>query len=50
MLLVDEALQTAGSSQACTKDEVEEAFAWLASPIVGVAVLDADALVVTVSP
>ncbi|HEY2475411.1 MAG TPA: hypothetical protein VGI19_11495 [Candidatus Cybelea sp.] len=46
MLLVDEALRTAGSTQACTKDEVEQAFAWLASPIVGIAVLEAGALVV----
>ncbi|MBV9028298.1 MAG: hypothetical protein JO311_06735 [Candidatus Eremiobacteraeota bacterium] len=46
MLLVDQALRTAGSTQACTKEEVEEAFAWLTSPIVGTAVLDTAALVV----
>lgn len=46
MLLVDEALKTAGSTQACTREEVEEAFAWVTSPIVGAAVREADALVI----
>lgn len=46
MLLVDQALQNAGSTQACTKDDVEEAFAWLSSPRVGSAVMDADAIVI----
>ena len=49
MLLVDQALRNAGSAQACTKDEVEQAFAWLASPIVGIAVLE-DAALVVVAP
>ncbi|MBV9718345.1 MAG: hypothetical protein JOZ77_03440 [Candidatus Eremiobacteraeota bacterium] len=31
MLLVDAALRNAGSTQACTKEEVEAAFEWLAS-------------------
>jgi hypothetical protein len=46
MLLVDAALRNAGSSQACTQEEVEEAFSWLVSPAVGIAVLDEGALVV----
>ncbi len=50
MLLVDAALRNAGSSQACTKEEVEDAFAWLASPNVGEAVRDGDALVILKSP
>lgn len=32
MILVDAALQRLGSTSACTREEVEEAFAWLASP------------------
>ena len=39
MLLVDEALQTAGSTQACTREEVEEAFAYLSSPNVAKAIV-----------
>lgn len=46
MLLVDAALRNAGSTQACTKEEVEAAFAWLSSPCVGAAVRDDDALVI----
>jgi hypothetical protein len=50
MLLVDEALQAAGSTQACTKEEVEQAFAWLAGPMVGIAVQDQGALVIVAGP
>ncbi len=50
MLLVDAALRNAGSTQACTKEEVEDAFAWLASPCVGAAVGDGDALVIVRRP
>jgi DNA primase len=46
MLLVDTALRNAGSSQACARAEVEQAFAYLASPNVGAAVRDGDALVI----
>ncbi len=46
MLLVDEALKQAGSSEGCARDEVEEAFSWLASPNVGAAVRNDDALVI----
>ena len=35
MLLVDAALRAAGSTQACTREEVEEAFAHLTDPLVG---------------
>ncbi|MGP6188570.1 MAG: hypothetical protein ACLPSH_00510 [Vulcanimicrobiaceae bacterium] len=38
MLLVDRALQGAGSSQGCTREEVESAFAHLADPLVASAV------------
>jgi len=37
MLLVDEALRAAGSTQACTREEVETAFAHLTDPLVGAA-------------
>lgn len=50
MLLVGAALRNAGSSQACTKEEVEDAFAWLSSPCVGAAVRDDDALVIVKCP
>ncbi|HEY9085593.1 MAG TPA: hypothetical protein VIN40_06625 [Candidatus Tyrphobacter sp.] len=50
MPLIDEALRAAGSAQACTREEVEEAFAYLASPNVGVAKLEDDALVILSSP
>lgn len=46
MMLVDAALQAARSTQACARCDVEAAFAWLASPNVGAAVRDGDALVV----
>jgi DNA primase len=46
MLLVDAALKNAGSSQACARAEVEQAFAYLSSPNVGLAVRDGDALVI----
>jgi hypothetical protein len=45
MLLVDAALREAGSLQACTREEVEAAFAWLASPNVGRALRDGDELI-----
>ncbi|MGP6156560.1 MAG: hypothetical protein ACLPYS_03370 [Vulcanimicrobiaceae bacterium] len=38
MLLVDRALQGAGSSQACTREEVESAFAHLADSLIASAV------------
>jgi hypothetical protein len=46
MALIDEALRAAGSAQACTREEVEEAFAYLTSPNVGNAKMEDDALVV----
>jgi hypothetical protein len=46
MLLCDAALKNAGSSQACARAEVEQAFAYLSSPNVGLAVRDGDALVI----
>lgn len=49
MLLVDEALQTAGSTQACRREEVEEAFAYLTSPNVARAVKSHDDALVIVS-
>jgi len=49
MLLVDEALQNAGSTQACTRDEVEEAFAYPASPNVAAAVKAQTGALVVVS-
>ena len=45
MLVVDEALRALGSTRACTRGEVEEAFAWLSSPNVGLAIRDADCLI-----
>lgn len=47
MLVVDEALRALGSARACTRAEVEEAFAWLSSPNVGLAIRDADGLILT---
>jgi hypothetical protein len=35
MMLVDEALHVAGSTQACTREEVEAAFLHLTDPLVG---------------
>ena len=46
MLLVDEALRVAGSKQACAREEVEEAFMYLASPNVGAAKFENAALVI----
>jgi DNA primase len=46
MLVVQEALRTAGSTQACTLEEVEYAFAWLSSPNVGIAERYEDGLIV----
>jgi hypothetical protein len=46
MVLVDAALRTGGSVQACTRVEVEAAFSWLASSKVGRAVRDGDELVI----
>ncbi len=40
MLVVDAALRALGSARACTRAEVEEAFAWLSSPNVGLAIRD----------
>jgi DNA primase len=50
MLLVDTALRAEGSNQACTRAEVEEAFAWLASPNVTLAVRDDSAIVILSLP
>jgi hypothetical protein len=50
MMLVDAALKAAGSSQACARVEVEEAFAYLASPNVGAAVRLGEALVLVHEP
>lgn len=38
MLLVDAALRGAGSTQACTREEIEAAFIHLADPLVGSAI------------
>jgi len=46
MELVDAALHAAGSTQACTRNDVEAAFTWLAGPAVGRAVRDGDGLVI----
>ena len=46
MLLVDTSLHDLGSTQACTRDEVVSAFAWLESPNVGIALRDGDGLIV----
>jgi hypothetical protein len=46
MVLVDAALRAVGSAQACTRAEVEAAFAWLTSACVGLAVHDGDEVVV----
>jgi hypothetical protein len=37
MLLVDAALKVAGSTQACTREEVEAAFEYLTHPLVQIA-------------
>lgn len=50
MLLVDEALRAAGSSHACTRDEVIDAFDYLTSPITALAAVNDDGLVVVTSP
>lgn len=50
MLVVDEALRAAGSTQACTREEVAQAFAWLSSPNVALATMENDALVVLTPP
>lgn len=46
MLLVDASLRAAGSTQACTRDEVRAAFAYLTSPAIGAAMLHDDAIVI----
>ena len=46
ILLVDTSLHDLGSTQACTRDEVVSAFAWLESPNVGIALRDGDGLIV----
>lgn len=46
MVLVDAALRAVGSAQACTRAEVEAAFAWLTSACAGLAVRDGDEVVV----
>lgn len=46
MLLIDEALRAAGSSQACTRDEAQAAFAYLTSPAVGAVTIHDDAIVI----
>lgn len=43
---VNGALRAAGALQPCTKEEVEEAFAWLSSPNVNLAVRNGDSLVI----
>ncbi len=50
MVLVDAALRAAGSVQACTRDEVEAAFAWLVSANVAFAVRDGDGIVILRAP
>ena len=50
MLLVDAALRNAGSTQACTKEEVRLAFEHLTNPLTGAAVWTGDtrtAIVIT---
>jgi len=46
MLLVDASLRQAGSTQACTREEAQAAFAYLTSPAVGAATLHNDAIVI----
>ena len=46
MFMVDAALRATGSAQACTREEVESAFSWLASANVGCAFRDGDELVI----
>jgi DNA primase len=46
MVLVDAALRAVGSAQACTRAEVEAAFAWLTSDCAGLGVRDGDEVVV----
>jgi len=50
MVLVDAALKRLGSAHACTREDVEAAFAWLCSPNVGIAVLDDDAITIRIAP
>jgi DNA primase len=50
MLLVDAALKAAGSAQACAREDVEQACAWLASPNVGAAIQNDGALVILAPP
>ncbi|HEY6326044.1 MAG TPA: hypothetical protein VIW73_05945 [Candidatus Cybelea sp.] len=50
MLLVDAVLQAAGSAQACVREEVQQAFEWLATPNVGAAVQNDGALVILAPP
>lgn len=50
MALVDAALQRLGSGRACTREEVEAAFAWLSTPNVGIAERDDGALIVRRPP
>ena len=50
MVLVDAALQRYGSSRACTREDVEAAFAWLCSANVGIAERDGEAIVIRSAP
>ena len=46
MFMVDAALRATGSAQACTREDVESAFSWLAGANVGCAFRDGDELVI----
>ncbi len=50
MLLVDAALQASNSKQACSREDVILAIAWLTNPIESIAEVANDALVVLTSP
>jgi len=50
MLLADEALRAAGSATACTREDVDAAFAHLCDPLVGTAVRTDESVGITQSP
>ena len=50
MLMVDESLRIAGSTQACTREEVQAAFAWLNNPITAIAHPETEAIIITSPP
>ena len=46
MLLVDASLRAAGSTESCTREEVQSAFAYLTNPIIAKAASSGDAIVI----